>query len=162
MKSYCIKTNNVQILDFLQTELKNIKIDGIIVSKRKFKIYNNIIIHYNKSDEKKIILELSFILSKCITKFYEELILKQYINLNYFYFNEVEKIIILKIAIKIIKLQETQFQYKNEILKELIYEYLITTKKIYIDGMINFRIKEYKEILEYVAELAVTNFIKYL
>ena len=71
-------------------------------------------------------------------------------------------IIILRIALKIIQLQEKQFKYKHEILKELIFEYLLDSKKIVLDGLVNFRIKEYKEILEYITELAITNYIRYL
>ena len=68
----------------------------------------------------------------------------------------------MKIGYKIIELQEEQFEYKNEILKELILEYLLEAKSIVLDGVVNFRIREYKEILEYVAELGVANYIKFI
>ena len=38
-------------------------------------------------------------------------------------------------------------------MKELIFDYLLDSKSIVLDGVVNFRIREYREILEYVAEM---------
>ena len=162
MKSFCIKTNDEEKINYLQTEFNKIQLKNIKVRKSKFKIYKNIIIHYNGKEEKKFLLEISSVLANCIEKFYEYNLLKNYLKYNYFYFDDTEMIIILRIALKIIQLQEKQFKYKHEILKELIFEYLLDSKKIVLDGLVNFRIKEYKEILEYITELAITNYIRYL
>ena len=84
------------------------------------------------------------------------------INRNYFYLEEYEKEIVFKISLKILQLQEMDFQYKTDIVTEIIYDNLIHNKTFYLDGFINFRLKEYFEILDYVVELAVGNYIKYL
>ena len=45
MKSLCIKTNNSNLLQYLLNELKHFELPDICFSLRKFKHYNNIIIH---------------------------------------------------------------------------------------------------------------------
>lgn len=162
MKSFCIKTNNNEIIEFLQTQIELLEIQNIYISKNKFKIYRNIIIHYKGEKTKQFLYKLSSAIANCIEKFYEKKILKNYIDYNYFYFEDFEREIILKICFKIIELQEEQFEYKNEILKELIFDYLLDSKSMVLDGVVNFRIKEYREILEYVAELGVANYIKFI
>ena len=52
MKSFCIKTNNNDILDYLLNRIKEIDFEGLIYSKNKFKVYSNIIIHYEGEDNK--------------------------------------------------------------------------------------------------------------
>ena len=42
MNSFCIKTNNIKIINYLLKKLENVEIDGIYYSTNKFKIYNNI------------------------------------------------------------------------------------------------------------------------
>ena len=162
MKSFCIKTNNDEIIEYLQTQIELLELQNIYVSKKEFKIYKNIIIHYTGEKTKQFVYELSSIIAMCIVKFYEKKILKNYIDYNYFYFEEFEREIILKICFKIIELQEEQFEYKNEILKELICDYLIDYKSAILKGLVNFRIREYREILEYVAEIGVSNYIKFI
>lgn len=51
MKSFCIKTNNNDILDYLLNRIQEIDFEGLIYSKNKFKIYQNIIIHYQGKNE---------------------------------------------------------------------------------------------------------------
>ena len=162
MKSFCIKTNNNEILKYLQTQIELLEIKNICISKNKFKIYKNIIVHYIGENQKQFLYELSKVLTNCVEEFYEKRILKNYIDYNYFYFEDFEREIILKICLKIIQIQEEQFEYKNEILKELIFDYLLDSKSIVLDGVVNFRIKEYREILEYVAEIGVANYIKFI
>ncbi|MGN1299050.1 MAG: sporulation protein YtxC [Candidatus Scatovivens sp.] len=162
MKSFCIKTNNIEIIEYLQTQIEELELKNIYISRNQFKIYKNIIVHYLGENKKKFLYEISCILASCIEEFYEKRILRSYIDYNYFYFEDFEREIILRICLKIIQLQEEQFKYKNEILKELIFDYLLESKSIVLDGIVNFRIKEYKEILEYIVEIAVTNYIRYI
>ena len=162
MESFAIKTNNSKIIDYLQTKFENIELEDIKFSNKKFKIYKNIIIHYRGNERKKFLYKLSCVLADAIEEFYEKDILKKYINYNYFYFEEFEREIILRICFKIIEIQKEEFEYKIEILKELIFDYLMESRNIVLDGIVNFRIKEYKEILEYIAEIAVANYIQFL
>ena len=162
MESFVIKTNNAKIINFLQTEFEKIELENIKISRKKFKIYKNIIIHYKGKNKKQFLYKLSCILAKAIEKFYEKEILKSYINYNYFYFEEYEREIILRISFKIIEIQKKEFEYKTEILKELLYDYLMESNTVILDGIVNFRIKEYKEILSYVAEIAIENYLRLL
>ena len=57
MKSICIKTNNPESIKYLLNELRNSKIENIYFSCKKFKIYENIIIHFKGKDEKKFLKE---------------------------------------------------------------------------------------------------------
>lgn len=162
MESFIIKTNNTEIVNFLQTEFEKIEFENIKFSKKKFKIYKNIIIHYKGKERKKFLYKLSCILADTIERFYEKNILKSYINYNYFYFEEYEREIILRICFKIIEIQKEEFEYKTEILKELVFDYLMEYRSVVLDGIVNFRIKEYKEILSYIAEIAIENYLRLL
>ena len=51
MKSFCIKTNNHNILDYLLNRIQEIDFEGLIYSKNKFKVYQNVIIHYQGKEE---------------------------------------------------------------------------------------------------------------
>lgn len=162
MKSVCIKFNNQKEMDIFIKKYNDSFIENSKLKLKKFKIFFNFIIHYNGDNEKKFLYKLSNILSTYIVENYEKKLLKKCINRNYFYFEEYEKEILLKISLKIIKLQETEFNYKTDIITEIIYDYLITNKAFYMEGFINFRLKEYLEILDYVVELSVMNYIKYV
>ena len=51
MKSFCIKTNNNDILDYLLNRIQEIDFQELVYSKNKFKIYQNVIIHYQGKKE---------------------------------------------------------------------------------------------------------------
>ena len=42
MKTFCIKTNNTKIIDYLINELENLTIDNVYYCSKKFKIYKNL------------------------------------------------------------------------------------------------------------------------
>lgn len=159
MKTVCVKINNDDILEYLIRELEFSKLDDTVISSNEFKIYKNIIVHYCGNNERKFLFEFCEIISKSIEIFYEKNILEKIIEDNYFYFEEFEKDIILKISEKIIEIQEASFRYKTEILKGLIYEYFIDNKYMILDGFILFRLKPYIEILDYVVDTSVTNYV---
>ena len=158
MRSICLKTNNDEIISYIIRRLE--EIDEIVISTNKFKIYKNIIIHYIGQNERNFLIQFSGILANMIALFYEHRILNKIINENYCYFEEFEKEIILKICERIIELQEASFKYKEEILKGLVYEYFLEGNKYMIlDGFMNFRVKPYLEVLDYVVDTSVTNFV---
>ncbi len=158
MKSICLKTNNEEMINYM---IKNLEegFENIVVSSNKFKIYRNVIVHYNGNNEKDFFINIANLLSEIIEKFYEEKILYRIIDNNYCYFEEIEKEIILKISEKIIEIQEASIQYKKEILKGLIYEYFLDNKVMVLDGFVNFRLGPYLEVLDYVVDTSVTNFV---
>ena len=159
MKTVCLKTNNEKILEYLNIELEKLCWEDIVISLNEFKKYKNIVVHYYGKNERKFLLEFSQILSKMIERFFEKNILEKIINDNYFYFDEYEKDLILKISEKIIEIQESSFEYKNEILKGLIYEYYLDNKYMILEGFVMFRMKQYLEILDYVVDTSVTNYV---
>lgn len=159
MKSIALKTNNEEIISYIIRRLES-EIDEIIISTNKFKIYKNVIVHYVGQNERSFLIQFSEILANVISSFYEKKILSRIINENYCYFEEFEKDIILKISEKIIELQEKSFKYKEEILKGLVFEYFLEGNKYMIlDGFMNFRVKPYLEVLDYVVDTSVTNFV---
>ena len=159
MKSICIKTNNSKYLDYL---IDKYDIDNSEIKIKKFKIYYNLIIHYLGDEEKKFLYSISMFLSDFIIDVFEDKLIKRCINKNYFYFDEFEKNIIFKISKKILEIQEIEFDYKKEILTEILYDYILNNKNFYIEGVVNFRIKEYIEILDYLVELSIMNYLKYI
>ena len=55
MKSLCIKTNNLNLLNYLLNELEYIDIEPIVISSNEFKNYKNVIIHYRGNDDKQFV-----------------------------------------------------------------------------------------------------------
>ncbi|MBR2289507.1 MAG: hypothetical protein IJ867_02600 [Clostridia bacterium] len=134
--------------------------EDIVISENQFKIYKNVIVHYLGQNERNFLIAFSGMVARMISVFYERKILDKIIDENYCYFDDFEKQIILKICEKIIEMQEESFQYKEEILKGLVYEYFLEGKKYMIlDGFMNFRVKPYLEVLDYVVDTSVTNFV---
>ena len=158
MKSICLKTNNEEEIKFIIKNLEK-NFEDILISSNKFKIFKNVIVHYKGDNEKSFLIKISELISQIIEIFYEEKILDQIIDENYFYFEDFEKEVILKICEKIIELQEANLAYKKEILKGLVYEYFLDNKIMILDGFINFRTKPYLEVLDYVVDTSVTNYV---
>lgn len=160
MKSFCIKTNNIKILDYLLNQIEKIDFKDLIYTKNKFKIYNNIIIHYKGENNTNFYYFLCDLIKKIITEFYEEKIIKQLINYNYFYFEEHEKRVILQNCLKIIKLDENKEREKiNILISKEITKYIMENKTINLNGFIYFRIKEYFNYLDNNVDRAVSQFV---
>lgn len=159
MKSICLKTNNNEIISYIIKRLED-DFDEIVISENQFKIFKNVIVHYLGQNERKFLLQFAEMIAKMISIFYERKILDKIIDENYCYFEDFEKQIILKICEKIIELQEASYKYKEEILKGLVYEYFLEGNKYMIlDGFMNFRVRPYLEVLDYVVDTSVTNFV---
>ena len=91
MKSVCIKSNNAYVIDYLLKDFSNLNIDNIYLSNRNFKIYENVILHYTGEDINIFYDLLCDRLTKCILFFYEKKLIKNILQYNYFYFNDIEK-----------------------------------------------------------------------
>ncbi len=100
-----------------------------------------------------------FYIANTITQFYDENILEKIIHKNYFYLSEDEQDSIMRISMRILTVSKENNDFGKEILKELIYEYLQENKKMILEGVVLFRIKEYIETLDYIVELAVTSYL---
>ncbi len=159
MKSFCIKVSSERQKNFLIEQLEQIELTRICISSYKFKIFENIIIHYKGEDLILFQKNLSGAIANTIEKFYEEEILEKLIRKNYFYLSEDEQDSIIRISTRILTVSKETEDFGKEILKELIYEYINDNKKMILDGFVTFRIKEYRETLDYIAELAVTSYL---
>lgn len=159
MKSFAIKFINNKIENELLYELEQINLEGMYLSNKKFKNFNNIIIHYSGKEIITFISLISDAIANVIQKEYDEYFINKIINKNYFYILPEEQDTIKRIANKILITSKRDENVSKEILKNLIFEYLLENKSMILDGFINFRIKEYIETLDYIVELAVTSYL---
>ena len=159
MKSFAIKFINNKIENELLNELEQINLEGMYLSNKKFKNFKNIIIHYSGSEIITFISLVSDAIANVIQKEYDEYFINRIINKNYFYILPEEQDTIKRIANKILITSKRDENVSKEILKNLIFEYLLENKSMILDGFVNFRIKEYIETLDYIVELAVTSYL---
>ena len=156
MKSFCFKTNNTQILNYLLNRIQEIDFENLIYSQNQFKIYKNITIHYRGNNNNKFYNFLTELIGEVVIEFYEEKILKQLINYNYFYFDEYEKNKILENCIQLIEPEVyTPKLFDNKNIKEYVKE----NKAMVLDGFIYFRLKAYLEYLDEVVDSGVNQFV---
>lgn len=156
MKSFCFKTNNTQILNYLLNRIQEIDFENLIYSQNQFKIYKNITIHYRGNNNNKFYNFLTELIGEVVIEFYEEKILKQLINYNYFYFDEYEKNKILENCIQLIEPEVyTPKLFDNKNIKEYVKE----NKAMVLDGFVYFRLKAYLEYLDEVVDSGVNQFV---
>lgn len=159
MKTICIKSVSKEKIEYLIKTLEELPIN-IYISNYRFKTFENLIIHYPETtyiDE--FYDTMSIVIKKCIEYFYEEQFLKKIIEKNYFYLSSIERRYILEISRKVLELPDDKIGYKNSILKNTIKNYILENKKILIEGFVNFRIKEYKELLDKIVEVSVFSYL---
>lgn len=160
MKSFCIKTNNNAILEYLLDKLDYLELEEVKYSKNKFKIYSNIIVHYIGEKISFFDEKLSSIITDTILKFYKEKMIKKIINFDYFYFEEHEKKIIIQNCCEIIEsLEYEQISKEKEYIHEAVLQYVIENKSMILEGFVNFRIKEYIKYLDSIVDIAVNKYI---
>ena len=157
LKSICIKTNNLKILNYLSNELSNVNLEDFSVSRNSFKIYNNIILHYTGSDFSKFNTLISEVLTNSIMLFYENLLIKRFLNLNYFYFNNSETTQIFNIVKE--TLNEPEYKNKFNAIYDNVYEFNKNNKSMILDGFVNFRIKSFCSLLDSAVEFSVNKFL---
>ena len=160
MKSICIKTNNSDLIQYLLNELNDLELEQVYFSCRKFKHYNNIIVHYKGLDNNLFLNKICSILSLLILDELEETFLKKIILQNYFYFDNAEREQILNLCFYIMANDfSIIFDKKFKSLSNSFYDFLYYNKSLVLNGFINFRIKSYLEILDDIVNEAVNNFI---
>lgn len=157
MYSFCLKTNNNKIIEYIKKQINNENINSFKFSVRKFKIYNNAIFHYKGKLFINFYEKLSWILTNTIIKFYEKELIRKSIKRNYFYFDEKEQLEIFETAKELIDSDEQE--NKSNLIFIAIYNYIIENKSMILDGFINFRLKDYVDVIDYVTELSVNNFL---
>jgi putative sporulation protein YtxC len=160
MKSYCIKTNNTQIIDYLLKSLDTISLNDIYYINKKFKIYNNVIVHYKGNNESLFLSTFANIISDCITLFYEPNLIQRIINYNYFYFDNFEKKEIEDICYTSINLDDdNNFKYRKEEIWIAVLKYISENKSMVLDGFVNFRLENYNSTLEELVNYSVNKYV---
>ena len=159
MRTICVKTNDLNKIDYLLKEFDNISLKDIYLSSYKFKIFQNVIIHYTGKDENIFISTVSEKIANTIEYFYQEKFINRIIKENYFYLEEEEQKAVLRITRKIVNSPECTLNCKKDILISIIYKYLEENKTMILDGFSEFRLQDYKKLLDYVTELSVFNYL---
>ena len=160
MKSLCIKTNNTELQEYLLNELRNIEIKNVCFTLKKFKHFENIIIHYTGKDNKEFCSAISTVLCFLVIDKLEENILNNLILQNYFYFDSNERNQILNICYDILAEDlSTLFNDKFNSLYNIFLPYISNHKSLFLTGFINFRLQKYFDILNDLIEEAVNAFI---
>lgn len=160
MVSICIKENNLHLQDYLINEINQSSFENIKYSKRSFKLYDNLIIHYIGDNTEAFFDFISQITTKAIIEFYEEFMIKKLINFDYFYFERNDKKIIFdeyKILIK--KISEFEKKQRFALIYGPLNSFLKCNKSIILEGFINFRLKEYVKYLRTLLQESVNQFI---
>jgi len=158
VKSICIKTVSEDKVDFLIRQFETLPIN-IYLSNYRFKVYDNVIIHYVEENIEEFYEFVSEGIKKCIEEYYEEDFIRKNIKQNYFYLEKIEQEYIVKITKKILELPDKKIGYKNKILKQIILDYIKQEKSIILEGFVNFRIGEYKKILDNIIEVSVFSYL---
>ncbi|MBP3502987.1 MAG: putative sporulation protein YtxC [Clostridia bacterium] len=158
MISICLKSNNISSLNTIENYLDNTELPEIYYSQKKFKHFNNIIIHYKGHNEKLFYKVFSNMLSKYIINFYEKYFIKQQLAFDFFYFSIQDKKKIQDSTIENMNL-ESNVAKKMNILKDCIIEYFSKTSSCNLEGFINFRLYNYKNFINLILENVINDYI---
>ena len=161
MKTLCIKTNNKKIIKYLLDSFTHINLEYVYVSNNSFKNFDNVIVHYTGTNLDVFYDEFTKILVNCILFFYEDKIINNLIDFNYFYFNDIEKKNIQDLTKNSLKNFD---ENSNAILTQTsIYNSILTyikdNKSLILDGFVNFRLKNYIKIIDNLVDEAVNSFL---
>ena len=160
MNSLCIKTNNDDILKYLKDEFTEFNMENVYFSTNEFKLYKNIIIHYKGSNTEFFYNKLATILSYLVIDYYESDIIKNILHSNYFYFDDIEFFDILNLCYENL-CDDNEFSFENRqiILFEIFYNYIKSHHSIIISGFVNFRLSNYRKLLEDLIDFSVNEYI---
>ena len=160
MSSLCIKTNNDEILKYLQNEFKDFNMLNVSFSSNEFKNYRNVIIHYKGTDFELFYTKLATILSYLVIEYFENSIIKTILISNYFYFDNYEIEKILKLCEEnICDDYEFSFQSREMLLFDAFFDYISQNKTIILTGFINFRLTAYRTLLNELVDFSVEEYI---
>ena len=156
MRSYCIKTDNEKIIEYLLNKISNLNFPDIYYCNKSFKIYENVILHYKENNIDKFQNIVANLITDTILEFYQEKIIKRIINVNYFYFEELERKIILENCNEFINQEQEKIR---ENIFSGVKQYMLENRNIVLEGVTNFRINEYIKILDNIVDMAVNKYI---
>lgn len=159
MKSLCIKTNNTDIIIYLLDKFQSLNLDGLYVTNRRFRLYENVIVHYNGDLLDSFYDKITSILSDAIICFFEDKLLKRILEYNYFYFTPSEKRQILSLARDF--LEEDAISREDNFFSVYysVLDYINSNKSFVLEGFVNFRLQNYMKDLDYVVDISVNKFL---
>ena len=156
MKSYCIKTDNERIIEYLLNKISKLEFPNIYYCEKSFKVYENIVMHYKNDDIDKFQNVVATLIVDTIRSFFEERILRRIINVNYFYFDEFERNLIYDDCGEFLKQDEVEIK---ETLFTQVKQYIKENRNIVLEGVVNFRVGDYVKILDSIVDMAVNKYI---
>lgn len=158
MISICLKSNNVSSLNSIENYLDNTSFPEIYYSQKKFKYFNNLIIHYLGNKPNQFYNEFSDILSNFIIANYESHFIKQQLSFDFFYFSPTEKKSLENTVIKELNIDINQ-KKKLKIIKNSILDYFLQNSSCNLDGFINFRLYNYKNFINLILESTINDYV---
>lgn len=159
MKSLCIKTNNSNIINYLTEDFNKLNLSDVYISISTFKIYKNVIIHYKGTDIDLFINSISSLLANAIILFFEEQLINNIINSEFFYFTPCEKNSIKSLALSTLKSDFANYYYNYNCIFTSLATYISENKSLILNGFVYFRLKEYVSSLENFVSCCVNDFI---
>ena len=159
LRSFCVKTNNNNILDNLIYEFNNSQLDEVFISKNSFKNYKNVIIHYKADDLPSFYAEIAGALTSIIVEHYEPSIIKNILISDYFYFSEIERKEIFDYCIELLNDSIKEKIFRENIIFSACFDYIENNKYMILDGFVNFRLKKYIKEIDEIADLAVDKYV---
>lgn len=159
MKSLCIKTNSNDIVIYLLDKFSSLDNSSLKVSNRKFKIYENVILHFDDENSDYFYDQISTILTNCILDFFQDKLLKRILEYNYFYFSSFEKKHIIKLGNDFLESDIVSSEDNFFSIYYAIYDYIFTNKSIVLDGFVNFRLQNYMKNLDYIIDISVNKYL---
>lgn len=134
--------------------LENFNLNNISVKKHSEELEFNF---NNNNNNQNLYTSFSLSFTDLIIHFYEENILRNILEKNYFYFSHDEQLEILDICY--IMLHDEDSHHKKDLIFLSVFDYIQNNSFMNLKGFIQFRLKDYIEILDYLVDLAVNNFI---
>ncbi len=171
MVSFCIKTNNEQIQNYLMDNIALINLSDIIFVKKFFSKYTNIIVHYVGTDTNLFYEYFANILTGCIINNFEYKIVHKLLEFNYFYFDDMD---LSKIetncteilnslsnttAIDVSSYLPIEILDRENCVFESVCDYIKNHKSMVLDGFVRFRLFQYINILDSFVDFCVNQFI---
>ena len=160
IRSFCIKTNNNYILNYLLDYFNDNPPENMYFSLNSFKIYDNAIFHYKGENYELFYNYVAKAFLDLIIEFYEDKLISNLLEYNYFYFSDKEKKHILTICKNFSSdIENLEFLKRKSIIFDICKEYIEENKFVILDGFIRFRLQEYMCILDDLVDSAVNSFI---
>lgn len=160
MKSFVIKTNKNKIINYLLKKLENSSFENIFFISKEFKCYKNVIVHYLGVNINEFLGFLSDLITETILIYYEPVLLRKFINFNYFYFDNVEKEIIEQNCYKYIILEENKtLKYRRDEIFNSVIHYIYENKSIILEGFVNFRLANYMTTLNEIVDYSANEYV---